>query len=155
MNSESDVRLYVDLPNHTAIGGELFLADPIGDSRYRLANVPFWAYGLNYLDVVRATPNSDGILTIRKVVAPSGHRTLRVMFDDAVDTAKQSELLGRVHRVGIVTFERANSLLVAINISPDGDYLAVFDQLEAWADSGLLDFETCHARVDGSFDDAP
>ena len=43
----------------------------------------------------------------------------------------------------------------AINIAPDADYLAVFDQLEAWADSNLFDFETCHPRVEGSFDDSP
>jgi hypothetical protein len=54
-----------------------------------------------------------------------------------------------------VTFERANVQLVAINVVPDGDYLAVFDQLEAWAESGYLDFETCHPQVDGSLDDFP
>ena len=155
MTSESGVKLHVDLPNHAAIGGETFWADHVGDSLYRLANVPFWAYGLNYRDIVRAIPDSDGILTIHEVTQPSGHRTLRVMFADTVDTQKQSDLLGEIHQPNTVTFERADDHLIAINIAPDADYLAVFDQLEAWGELDLLDFETCHPRVDGSFDDAP
>ena len=155
MTSDSGVKLHVPLPNHASIGSETFWADRVGDSLYRLANVPFWAYGLNYLDVVRATPDSDGILTIHEVTEPSGHRTLRVMFGDDVDADQQSELLGQIHQPGTVTFERADNSLLAINIAPDADYLAVFDQLEAWADSDLLEFETCHPRVVGSFDDTP
>ena len=155
MTSNSGIKVHVALPNHASIGGETFWADQVGDSLYRLANVPFWAYGLNYRDVVRATPDSDGMLIIHEVTEPSGHRTLRVMFVSDVDTGQQSELLGQIHQPDTVTFERANNSLVAINIAPDANYLAVFDKLEAWADSNLLDFETCHPRVEGSFDDSP
>ena len=155
MTSDSGVKVHVALPNHASIGGETFWADQVGDSLYRLANVPFWAYGLNYRDVVRATPDSEGILTIYEVAEPSGHRTLRLMFSSDVGTEQQSELLGHILKPNTVTFERANDSLIAINIAPDADYHSVFNQLEAWADSDLLDFETCHQRVEGSFDDAP
>jgi hypothetical protein len=65
-----------------------------------LANVPFWAYGLNYKDLVRATPDPDGILMIREVVEPSGHRTVRVMFAVSVDNERQGELFDQIHRKG-------------------------------------------------------
>ncbi|MCC9657983.1 DUF4265 domain-containing protein [Rhodopirellula halodulae] len=155
MTSDSGVQVYVPLPNYASIGGETFWADQVGISLYRIANVPLWAYGLNYHDVVRATPDAEGILTIDEVVESSGHRTLRLMFPSDIGAEQQGELLRKIYQPGGVTFERANGSLVAINIAPESDYLSVFDQLEAWADSGLLDFETFHARVEGSFDDAP
>ncbi|MEZ6094960.1 MAG: DUF4265 domain-containing protein [Pirellulaceae bacterium] len=105
-------------------------------------------------DIVQATDDGHGILTIRKVIKPSGHRTLR-MFDDLFDMERQNELLDQLYLPKQVTFERANKHLVALTVSPESDYLAVFDQLEDWADSGFLDFETCHSRVEGSFDDVP
>lgn len=155
MTSDTGVKVHVALPNHAEIGGETFWADQVGDTLYRIANVPFWAYGLNYRDIVRATPDSDGILTVDEVTEPSGHRTLRLMFCDDVGAEQRNELLGQVYQPNAVTFERANENLIAIDVAPDADYLSVFDQLEAWADSGLLEFETCHPRVEGSFDDAP
>ena len=155
MTNPQGVKVHIDLPNHPAIGGESFWADALGDDRYQLANIPFFAYGLNFKDIVRATPEGpDQILEIREVVEPSGHRTLRVLFDDEVDRERQAELLD-VLRPLQATYERATGDKVAITVAPEGEYLDVYDQLDAWADDGLLDFETCHERVEGSFDDAP
>lgn len=155
MTSEDGIRVHVDLPNHPAIAGETLWADHVGDDVYRVANVPFWAYGLNHGDLVRATPDTEGVLTIREVVEPGGHRTLRLIFEAALDRARQEDLLGRIYVERSITFERANDRLVAVDVWPDADYRGVFEQLEAWADSGLLDFETCDPRVEGSFDDVP
>ena len=155
MSDEHGVRIHVSLPNHVLVSGETFRADPVGDDLYRLANVPFYAYGLNYRDVVRATPDSEGITTIREVVRPSGYRTLRVFFDDALDRGQQDDLLNRVLVPKVVSAERADDLYVSITVSPEGDYLAVFNLFDAWADEGHLGLETCHAREEGSFDDSP
>ena len=41
------------------------------------------------------------------------------------------------------------------NVEPEGDYAAVRAQLDEWEAAGLLEYETCEARVLGSFDDRP
>ena len=35
------------------------------------------------------------------------------------------------------------------------DHIAVYDQLADYEEDGLLGFETCEARIDGSFDELP
>ncbi len=31
----------------------------------------------------------------------------------------------------------------------------IYDQLSEWSEKAILGFETCHARVEGAFDDTP
>lgn len=154
MADDAPTKIHIDLPNHWAIGGESFWATHLGGDRYRLENVPFYAYGLNFLDIVRATPDSEETIPeIREVVRRSGRKTIRVMFEEAVDRERQEKLLSSLSEFE-ANYERADAHLVAIDIKPEGSIQSVFDQLEAYENDGLLDFETCEARVEGSFDHA-
>jgi hypothetical protein len=147
-------KIIIDLPNHWATGGEGLWSTPLGNDLYRIENVPFFAYGLNFHDIVRAIPNNpDENPYILEVVEPSGHKTLRVIFETE-DNDLQVKLLGTLSKFG-ATYERANAINVAIDISKSGDYNATYDQLEIYIDQGHLSFETCEPRVEGSFDDAP
>ncbi|MHB1862729.1 MAG: DUF4265 domain-containing protein [Gemmatimonadaceae bacterium] len=56
---------------------EAMYGEPVGPGIYRIENIPFLVYGISYLDVVAAEPNSNGELRFQRVVAKSGHRTLR------------------------------------------------------------------------------
>jgi hypothetical protein len=155
MSNDELEKVYIDLPNHWAIGGESLWATPLGNDLYRVENVPFFAYGLNFLDVVLATSDSDQLKPeIRKLVEPSGHRTYRVLFHKETSRDKQEELLATLEPYK-ATFERADGNHVAVDIKPDGDHIAIFDQLDEYEQEGFLSFETCEARVEGSFDDAP
>ena len=51
--------------------------------------------------------------------------------------------------------ERLNSSFFAIDVEPEGNYEEVCERLAAWESAGLLEYETCEARIVGSFDDAP
>lgn len=154
MSEEELTKIYIDLPNHWAIGGESMWAKFLGDDLYQIENVPFYAYGLNYLDIVRATPDSPDLKPeIREVVKASGHRTLRVIFFKATDNAHQVTLLESLEKYQ-ASYERADDINVAIDVKAGGDYNAVYDQLEEYIDKGFLSFETCEARIEGSFDDA-
>ena len=155
MSSEGLEKIHIDLPNHWAIGGESLWATPLGNDLYRIENVPFFAYGVNFLDVVSATAESDDLIPeVRKVVEPSGHRTYRVMFNKEVSREKQVELLETLEKYD-ASYERADTRNIAIDIKPSGDRVAVFDQLDEYEGAGFLSFETCEARVEGSFDDIP
>lgn len=155
MSNEDLEKVHIDLPNHWAIGGESLWATPLGSDLYRIENVPFFAYGLNFLDVVLATADSDELKPeVRKVVEPSGHRTYRIIFNKEVGREKQVELLETLEKYE-ASYERADGINVAIDIKPRGDHIAVYDQLDEYEQLGLLSFETCEARIEGSFDDLP
>jgi len=149
------VKVHVDLPNHWHSGGESMWARLVGPGLFELHNVPFFAYGLNFLDVVEArAPATTEVLEIVRLVKPSGYRTIRVMFDKSVEPERRKELLNTLKEHG-ASFENADSTLFAISVRPDGDYLAILDALDVWANQDVLGLETCEERVDGSFDDSP
>ena len=128
-------------------------AEDLGSNLYRIRNVPFFAYGLNFYDVVRATADSPDLKPeIREVVEPSGHKTLRILFPKSVEREEQGRLLDSLEKHKAY-YERATATHVALDIEPEGSYNDVYDQLQQWEDAGLLSFETCEARIDGSFDD--
>jgi hypothetical protein len=147
-------KLHVDLPNHWATGGESLWARPVGPGLFELDNVPFYAYDLNFGDTVRATPDAPDLKPeIREVVRRSGHRTLRIIFT-GLPRERQAELLDTLAPFG-ASAERATASFVALDIVPGGDVdriRALLDEAEA---QGLLEYETCEARVPGSFDDSP
>ena len=155
MSEEALTKVHIDLPNHWRAGGESFWAEDLGNNLYRLRNVPFLAYGLNFYDVVEAIADSPDLKPeIRRVVEFGGHRTLRLYFEGDVETERQAELLESLNSHSAY-YERGDSVFVAIDVEPDGNYQAVFDQLLEWEKSGLLAFESCEARQEGSFDDRP
>lgn len=68
------------------------------------------------------------------VVKPSGHRTLRVVFGDAVPPPKRIEMLESLADLR-ASFEGAD---FAIDVEPSGDYDAVRGRLHAWERDELL-----------------
>ena len=156
MGSDEDLtKIVVDLPHHWATRGESIWGQPLGNDLYEVRNVPFYAYGLNFGDVVRAIePSSDQKPVAVEVVEASGHQPLRVSFTNTLADKDRPELLRElnVHRA---YFEGANASYFAIDVQPEGDYAAVRAQLDDWEGRGLLGYETCEARVPGSFDDRP
>ncbi len=153
MDEKELEKIHVDLPNHWAIGGESFWATPLGNDLFRLENIPFYAYGLNFHDVVKATSESEELIPeIRELVEPSGHRTFRVFFEKSIIRQKQEDILNSMQDLTI-SYERANGIYFSLDMQPNGNYQAVFDRLEKLEKENILDFETCEAKKDGSFDD--
>ena len=148
MKEEGLEKIYIDLSNHWAIGGESFWATPLGNDLFRLENIPFYAYGLNFHDVVRATADSNEHKPeIREVIEPSGHRTFRVYFEKAVNREKQEQILDSMRNL-TVSYERANEIYFSLDMEPEGDYQAVFDKLDELERNNILGFETCDARIE-------
>jgi hypothetical protein len=148
-------KVHIDLPNHWGTGGESLWARRIGMHLFEIRNVPFFAYGLNYLDVVVATSDAPELKpTVRRVETPSGHQTLRVIFSEDVPKAKQLVHLAPLSDL-YATLERANNRHLAIDITPKGDVDTVRAFLDGLETIGALEYESCEARVPGSFDDIP
>jgi len=92
-------KIVVDLPNHWATGGESMWARPLGEDLFEVRNIPFYAYGLNFLDIVRAVePSPDKKPVVLELVKSSRHKTLRVSFNDTIPESERPELLRRLNR---------------------------------------------------------
>jgi len=152
---ESLTKVYIDLPHHWATGGESMWALPLGGDLYEIRNTPFYAYGINWGDIVRAD-TSDPTLKpeVREVVAPSGNKTLRVFLNKGLAQEEQNVILSSLQPLD-TSWERADDHYVAIDVHPESDYQAVCDKLMELEQEGKLEYETCEAREAGSFDDVP
>jgi Domain of unknown function (DUF4265) len=139
---EGLVKVIVDLPDDASVGAESMWAKPVGPELYELRNSPWHAYDLHFGDVVRAVADSpDEKPRVRKVVRPSGHKTLRVIFATALAEPRQIQLLSQLALFG-ASYERASAQLVAMDVLPEGDYQHVCDMLWSWEQEGLLEYET-------------
>src|SRR5437868_6703620 len=122
MEKEADLcKIVVELGYHwSGIGGEGIWARPKGGDLYEVDNIPFYAYGLNVGDVVRAVaPNPDMKPVVHGVERASGHRTLRVHF--AGSTAEPERVL---MLRGLAQFQTScegqNAVYFAIDVAPVG-----------------------------------
>jgi hypothetical protein len=154
MDDDSSTKIHVDLPNHWATGGESLWAEHLGSDRYRLENVPFYAYDLNFHDIVEARAASPELRpSVLRVIERSGHQTLRVFFEEGVPEAERIARLQSLTSLH-VSFERCNARYFALDLEPGASMDSVRERLDHWEREGVLAYETCEARVPGSFDEA-
>ena len=152
MTEENITKIHVDLPNNEDVGGESFWAEDLGSDLYRIRNVPFYAYGINFYDIVHAKSESEELKpSILNVHDYGGHKTLRVIFVDKSSKEERIAKLKELHEFKAY-HENANGTLFAIDVEPEGDYGRVCDILYEWENEGILSYETCEAREDGKFD---
>jgi len=145
--------VYVPLPNHWGARGEAIWARPLGEDLYELQSSPLYAYGLNFLDVVLATTADPSLPPqIRRVVRRSGHVTLRAIFFDGVPHEQRLAFVEGLAPHG-ATYEAADARYYVIDVETHGDVAAVRSALQQWEARGLLEYETCEAKQEGSFDD--
>ena len=101
---------------------ETLWATPLGGDLYRLENSPWFAYGVSFLDIVRAKARDDKILVFEEVVEKSGNRTIRIVLDPPAEEANSSAaILNRLLALG-ASFEGANTRYMALNIEPEADF---------------------------------
>jgi len=149
-------KVRVELPNHWATGGESIWAANLGNGLYELRNTPFYAYDLNWGDVVQASADDPNVKPeLVSVVKRSGHRTLRCFFKKHVSQEEALEYLDRNLKPLHVSYEGLNGFYFALNLAPEAREDDVRDVLEQMQDAQLIEYETCEARVAGSFDDRP
>ncbi len=152
MNEENLTKVHVDLPNNEDVGGESLWAEDLGGDLYRIRNIPFHAYGINFYDEVYAKAESEDLKpSVIKVKQPSGHKTLRVIFTDESSEEERVSRLKKLNKYKAYQ-ENANGTLFAIDVEADGDYGAVCDALFEWENQKILSYETCEARKEGRFD---
>jgi len=86
------VKLEKDEDDYPPADYEGLWALPVGEGLFQIANVPFFAKGIAYGDIVSATVEQQE-LRFREVVRSSGHSTLRLIIYDEKDIPSVRELL--------------------------------------------------------------
>lgn len=102
--------VYVETPWATDLGG----------GRYRLENCPFYFYDLAYGDIFLAEySEEEGRLAFVKVLEPSGHKLVRIIFENPADEeGKEKEQLDSLVAMGCA-YEGANPKYICLDIPPE------------------------------------
>ena len=136
---EELVKIHIDLTGNADSGGEAMWAKALGGDLYEVRNIPFHAYGLNWLDVVRAVelhPNQKPSIT--EVVRRSGHRTIWLTFAGSTPPSDRRALAAQLN-VWKAYYENADGRYFAVDVEPDGQYDAVIKHIETWRLAGVLE----------------
>lgn len=98
---------------------ETLWAKPVGDDHYELANSPFYAYGVSWQDTVLAPFDAaEEMPLFERVVIKSGHRTVRVIFDErARKRGRSDRVLQALVRLGC-TYEGADPSFFSVDVPP-------------------------------------
>jgi hypothetical protein len=123
---------------------ETLWAERLGVDTFRLRNVPFYAKGLSYSDVI-SVDGAEQPPAMRGVVAHGGHSTYRLMLEEALASSETRFLASwkRLEELGC-TYERGTKKLVAVDVPPKADIFAVYAALEKGEALGLWEFEEGH-----------
>jgi hypothetical protein len=141
------VKVRFPLPPEDSAHGveaENLWAANLGDGRYRIENVPFYAYGISYHDEVSAAM-SDDRLTFLDVKARSGHSTYRVLVKnpDGFESENFTRAWEALGTLGC-SFEVARRRWIAIDVPEGTDVFAVYRLLEVGEAEGVWTFEEAH-----------
>lgn len=127
---------YAGLPGQV----EQVWLNPLDDRLFRVACIPFCAYGLAYLDEVSL--DADGAF-VRELVAPSGNRVLRVLVHDVAGVSSD-EVCESLRSIAVdvgLGVEMHGDRFIAFDVPKGVTVRPLVDELTARAARGVLNFE--------------
>ena len=130
-DAKPDAKILFQVPDDDGSANvETLWAYDLGGDRYKLANCPFYAYGVSLEDVVYAPYDAnEERATFKRVVSKSGNRTVRIKFDQPVEPGNRSdEVLQGLIRLGC-DYEGATRKYISVNVPACVDLDAVRDYL--------------------------
>jgi hypothetical protein len=138
------VKVTIPLPEDNLAGAasESVWAEPKGDGTYRVKNVPFYAKGISFDDLVKAEPKDDRLM-FKGVVRHSGHSTYRIFANEG-RTAPEVEALFEMLKKMHCDIEPATDKLVGVDVLPEADIYKVYATLEEAERAGKIDFQEGH-----------
>jgi hypothetical protein len=128
-------KLVVDLPENDQATAELLWGLSLGEGVFKLQNVPIWAYGLAFDDIVEAVLRNDGRFHYTRIRHRSGLLTVRIAGPDAPQS--EFEELANSLAARAVAAERFSDVYVAFAIAAD-DYNALLSIVENAEKTGLI-----------------
>jgi len=121
------------------VDSETLWAEPLGNSLCRLDNIPFFARGVAFNDIVKVD-NVNGELIFRSVDRHCGHSTYRLLYEKeglpAVDDA-----IAQIRASGCSTEGSKKWQMVAIDIPPTVVVDQIYAMMEEFEQRQILGFE--------------
>jgi len=152
------VRFELDVSDWHGHGSETLWAEPVAENEQRILqirNSPFFAKGINNLDVVKAKfSENDVVGDFIEVIERGGHSTYMLLMQPA-DTRFLSywtklERLGCSYESMRVDLSIGRRLLYSVDVPPTTDIHEVYELLERGQDQGVWMFQEGYARTPGS-----
>jgi len=150
LEDENVVRISIALDDPVgSFEHERVWAEPLGNDLYCIRNTPWFVYGVNFMDIVRArSTEGDGNLEFREVVVPSKHETLRLYFTPVNEGGPSQEtietILAAVVQLG-AWYEGYKPRFYAIDIPAITDPVRLFAYLGGLVEEGTLQWESGNA----------
>ena len=116
----------------------------LGENRFRVDNIPFFAHGVSYCDVISVSASEDGRLNFDEVVEENGHSTLRVLFGDADQRPENivaHELATELQKHGCLTDVSPSPIILAVDVPPSIALKNVRKILAEGESKGLWSYE--------------
>jgi hypothetical protein len=136
------VTFVVDADAWHGHSSETLWVDDLGNNAFRLANVPFFAKGISFGDVISAKANG-GELEFDSVVSRGGHSTCRVVTGSAAIAKNLSQAL-RDLLCQCETGRIADLTVLAVDVAPEARVADIADMLEAGRVEKKWDWEAGH-----------
>jgi hypothetical protein len=130
-NDTSNVKVLFKITDDEGEVEETLWAADLGKDYYRVANLPFYAYGVSLDDVVYAPRETlDQFPTFQRIISKSGRRTLRVILNEAPLSGSNSEkLIKALNRLGC-GIEGATPTYIAVDVPSDTNLAQVVNEIE-------------------------
>lgn len=104
---------------------------------YKIDNIPFYAFGIAYDDVVEATLDDDGMLNFSKLIIASGHSTIRLWVAEEQSVKKIRDELREMGCSSELEIKR----LIAVDVPPFASYTQIKKYLERQENNGVFEYE--------------
>jgi hypothetical protein len=139
------VKVRFELPSDAwhGFGGESVWAEPVGEGRYRVRNVPFYVHGISLGDIITARQVEGEGLLFTGVLLRGGHSTYRIFLEENVNGETFAKYWDPLQVLGC-TYERATKRLLAIDVPPNADIYVVYELLEVGERAGVWSFQEGH-----------
>ena len=126
---------------------ETVWAEPIAPGVYRIANTPFFAYGLSAEDKMSAEL-VEGILTLTRVARRGGHSTYRLLLSEgsSYETPNFLKYWKALENMGC-TYESARKTWLAVDVPSNVDIDECNSALERGHEDGVWSLDEGYRRV--------
>ena len=138
------IRMSDDTGEHV----ETLWAITVGPGRFRIDNIPWFAYRVSLGDIVEGAEYAPGMYDLTRVIEPSGNRAIRLILGDGrgSDTDEGKRILDRLKALGC-DYEGATHQFIGITIPPEVELQRVADYLV----TTNLDWEYANPKYDDLF----
>ncbi len=140
---ENLVKIWFPLPKSDwhKVSCESMWAKSLDNWDFQIENSPMHAYGVSYLDIIKASLWEDGLLFFRSISEKSRHSTYRIIsLDHRYDNIfkKYWESIGTLW----CTFEsNTEKWLFSVDVPPETNIEKVYELLNKWEKDGIWNFE--------------